>query len=503
MRESDKHLAIRARAGTGKTTLLVALAHETSSRETIGAYAFNRSIREELTRRMPPHVGVNTLHGLGYAAIQRAWGRLAIDGNRQRSLAQRVVPESKAYAKRNVVGTVCHLVQLSMHRLAITGDAVAETMLTYGVLPEKGLKPELYVDWALQVLALSRQQTKAISYDDMVFLPAIENLRTGANHASLFDEAQDGTPAEIRVIRNSIRAKGKVVFVGDDRQGIYWWRGGDASAFDDLVATLEADVLPLTWTFRCPVRVVYLANRLVPDLEAAPGAQRGQVTWDSEQAFYANVQPGDAVISRSNAALTRMSMRLLKKGVRVKLAGRDFSLTLKNIISQAETNSVPRFLEWLSPWVTQETERLAAAGKDDKAEEVVDAAEALRELSSGMGSTAALAQKLDALFDDTPGTDYVWGTTVHRAKGLQWHRVWVLESTFRITNREGQNLYYVAITRVHGTSRRLGELHLVQTARSDGKIPPSIARGLLPEDIEAQWEEEDRADETYEGMEEA
>lgn len=492
VRDSEKNLAVRARAGSGKTTLLKLLTRQISSREKAMAVAFNKSIAEELKTGVPRHVDVKTLHGLGFGAIQRAWGRkLETDSQRQRSYAREVVPESPQWSKRAVVGTVCKLVSLAMGQLATTPERVAEVMFEYGVLPDRGVQPEQYVGWAVTVIGMSRRETSAISFDDMVFLPAIENVATGAYDVVFFDEAQDGNPAQTRLILNAVRRGGKVVIVGDDRQAIYRWRGAGAGAFDSLVQELKADVLPLTWTFRCPTRVVALAKCLVPDLEPAPNAPRGNIVWDSEQSFYEHVRPGEAVIARSNAALTKACMQILRRGVRAKVAGRDFGEALGGIVDRADTPSVVKFLDWLTPWVTEESERLVAAGKDDKAEELADSAEALRILSEGMRSTSDLRNKLDELFVEQPGADSVRLSTVHRAKGLQWGRVWMLESSFRLNSEEGENLYYVAVTRVLGPNAA-GELRLVQNALKGGKIPNSIAEDLLGRETLDAWDEEER-----------
>lgn len=784
VRDSSRNLAVRARAGTGKTTLLVKLTEQISRREKALAVAFNKSIAEELRARVPRHIDVKTLHGLGFAAIQRAWGRrLETDAQRQRSYAREVVPESPSWSHRTVVGTVCKLVSMAMGQLATTPDHVAEVMYEYGILADRGVKPEQYVDWAVQVIARSRAETSAISFDDMVFLPAIEQVMTGAYDVVFFDEAQDANPAQKALLLAAVRRGGKVVIVGDDRQchpagvlvrvasnrdvpieqlagrssvmgwnrpsqkliggrpfqiserpyqgpiltidveghskslpvtpnhkflarwsdrtsnvcvtylmrrdgfgyrvgwcklfntgrvkslhlahrallekadavwilkihdgrtdasvyesivaakyglptvtfepveganhltetaigsifvalrednevrgaralqehgldatlpllpypthasdgpglyrrgtyfvcyatnliprmmalplgegvnnwapvsdvrrtpyegpvysldvskdhsycangivtlnSIYHWRGAGIDAFDALIDELKAEVLPLTWTFRCPTRVVTLARCIVDDLEAAPGAPRGKIMWDAEQTFYDGVRPGEAVIARSNAALTKACMQILRRGVRAKVAGRDFGDTLAGIVERSQTASTVKFLEWLTPWVTEESERLVAAGKDDKAEELADSAEALRVLSEGLNSTTALRNKLDELFVESPGTDAVRLSTVHRAKGLQWGRVWLLESSFRLNSVEGENLYYVAVTRVLGKDAP-GELRLVQNALRGGKIPPSIAKGLLGGETLLAWDDEDRgvlSPETLDGPE--
>jgi len=107
-----------------------------------------------------------------------------------------------------------------------------------------------------------------------------------------------------------------------------------------------------------------------------------------------------------------------------------------------------------------------------------------------MPSVDKLRERIDTLFDDTVPQSIIRLSTVHRAKGLQWGTVWMLESSFNVDSDEGANLYYVAATRVLGWGAE-GELHLVQSPKRDGTMPGSIARDLLPPGTIDRWEQED------------
>lgn len=257
---------------------------------------------------------------------------------------------------------------------------------------------------------------------------------------------------------------------------IYGFRGADSAALDRFKTDLKATVLPLSVTYRCPRAVVDLARRIVPDFEAAPGAIEGVVACVSEKDFLARVSEGDAVISRTNAALTKYCMMLLGKGRRARIIGRDLGSKLDAMLARTCTNDVRVALEELGRYVDEESERLIAARKDDKAEELVDNLEALRAISEDTGSVEAMRRKIAALFDDderAADKGIIPFMTVHKAKGLEFERVWMFESTFRLSSTEGENLYYVAATRAQR------ELYLVQIPRSDGKVPKSIAMEQL------------------------
>ena len=370
VRTSEKNLAVQAYAGTGKTTSIVDMVKCTSPREKVLALAFNKTNADDLRAKLPRRVDVKTLHGLAYGAVQRSRAsKLEIDPSRQRWIIQKVVPESKTYKWSAVCSGVRKLTALAMNTLTLEFDALVELLWDYGVLPEKGVTPEQMAAWTMQVLELSRVPDSTISYDDMIFLAAVEGIVTGGYDVVFFDEAQDANLAQIIVLINSVRPGGKIVIVGDKHQCIYTWRGASARAFEELINRLQADVLPLSVTFRCPERVVELARCLVDEYEAAPGAPVGDVTWDTGAAFYKAVSPGHAVIGRSNWAIGHACLQLLRMGKKARVVGKDYGETLQTLVSRGDTNDIKALLEWIGPYVAEECLKHAAAGKEERGEQ--------------------------------------------------------------------------------------------------------------------------------------
>jgi DNA helicase-2/ATP-dependent DNA helicase PcrA len=408
--------------------------------------------------------------------------KLDTDSNRQRVLASEIVPTPSArdmFNFRAAVSNVTQVTSLAMCALVDTYEDIEDLMEQYAVLLTKGISRTRFIPWVQHVLRRSLEETTAISFDDMVYLPAKLGLRTGNYDNVFFDEAQDGNRAQEELVLNAVKPGGKIVVVGDDRQAIYVFRGAGAGAFARLIERLDADVLPLSMTFRCPKKVVKLVQPLVPDFEASPDAPEGLLTWNSLEDLFEEIRPGHALISRSNYYLTKVSMALLKRGVRVKIVGKDIGQRLQTLVDKSEATHINDMLEWLTKYVTTESERLVAAGKDSQAEEIADAAEALREITDGMTDVHEIQRKLSELFVDAAPDGFVRASTVHKAKGLQWTDVWMIEASFKLNSTEGENLYYVAATRTLWTPTHPGHLRLVQMRKRDGTLVPSIGTELL------------------------
>lgn len=61
---------------------------------------------------------------------------------------------------------------------------------------------------------------------------------------------------------------------------------------------------------------------------------------------------------------------------------------------------------------------------------------------------AEIRARIDALFADKDDHGRIICTTVHKAKGLERRRAFVMIDTFKLSRgTEEQNLYYVAVTR--------------------------------------------------------
>ena len=77
----------------------------------------------------------------------------------------------------------------------------------------------------------------------------------------------------------------------------------------------------------------------------------------------------------------------------------------------------------------------------------MDNADTINTLAETVGSVEELTRKLETLFNDEQGAASVMCSTVHKAKGLEADRVWVLEDTLKRGGVEEENIRYVAYTR--------------------------------------------------------
>lgn len=444
------HGVVEAYAGTGKTTTIVG-ALQCLPRGTKALFvAFNKSIARTLQERCPAGVDAMTLHSLGLKAITRAHGRRPIDGDATRTAIREAWPEG-SYEARTAVAKVL-------------AECKAQLAQPSEVIWSLDLDVE--DDERTDVLGCSEyilgeqisDRVGAINFDDMIWLPAALDLNVGKYDFVFVDETQDLNPAQLYLVRHAIRSGGRILAIGDRRQSIYGFRGADAEAIPRMIAELDATVLPLSVTFRCPRGVVAEANSIVPKLVAAPSAPDGIVRSASRGELECNAAPGDFVLSRTNAPLVSLCYAWLANGVSAMIRGRDIGASLaawykRQCLPGATAADA---VERIAKWSHAECARLEREEKDTQA--VVDKADCLRALLSGCDTVADAIRKCETLFSDADPARSIMLSSTHRAKGLEAPRVWVLRDTYcksrvdRYGERlpvppEEYNLLYVAVTR--------------------------------------------------------
>jgi superfamily I DNA/RNA helicase len=303
---------------------------------------------------------------------------------------------------------------------------------------------------AIEAMELASQVASGgtIDFSDMIFLPVRNQWLVPSYDLVVVDEAQDMTTAQLEIAQGVCR--GRICVVGDDRQAIYAFRGADSESLSRLKEELKAVEFGLKTTYRCGRVIVGEAQRFVPDFLAGEGNPEGSVAVIGSDKLVAAAGVGDFILSRLNAPLVSTAMSLLRAGKRTRIAGRDIGGGLKTLVRKFKARSVPEFLTRVSAWEEREVLRLTAAKRDPaKIDAIKDQAEMLVALSDGAKNVDEITARIEALFTDDGLGDagLVTCSSVHRAKGLEANRVFVLRDTLRANSVEEDNISYVAITR--------------------------------------------------------
>lgn len=270
--DSQESIIVNAFAGTGKTTTLLMKAAAIPKTESIVYLTFNKSIAEEATKKFAehPHVKVQTAHGMAY-------GRTGAYAYKMRKFNYSAKDLIEIFPVKNFslfdyminrhVLTLFNMYCDSSYRKVTEVPYLPYLKsLTVGMSnEEKATLKGQVLNWVTEnhdVIFNRAQQmwdkmdSKQIEITHSFYLKKFHlmNPKIKADWI-FFDEAQDANPVMSDIVENQTCRK---VFVGDDNQAIYGWRGAV-----NALQSFSYPVLPLTESYRFGDNVAKLANEIL------------------------------------------------------------------------------------------------------------------------------------------------------------------------------------------------------------------------------------------------
>ncbi len=445
---------VEAVAGSGKTTTIVKALELTSG--SVLFCAFNKHIRDELARRAPKHVNVSTIHSLGRSALVKSLKhKPELDEKKLWGIVAELLPMDDEYSMRQ---PLAQLVSMCKKTLTDGGDAKAvDALADYYDIDMNGDTGRI-VDLVPIALATCIERLSVIDFDDMIWLPIVLNLPMTRYNWVFVDEAQDLSKSQATIVEKSLAKDGRIVLVGDRHQSIYGFTGADCDSIPRLIETFNCQTLPLSITYRCPTKVVELAQKLVPQITATDWAKEGSIENVGAFNWMSRVRDRDLVLCRVNAPLVKTCFGFIRQGRKAVIRGRDIGKGLTALIDKLRATGVGDLLAKLGEYERKEIRRLEKAGKEVRIETLMDKVETLIALTDGCDNLTELRHRIDTIFNDVEKGGIVL-SSIHRAKGDGAETVFILKPELLPHPRaikdwqlvQEANLEYVAYTRSKNT----------------------------------------------------
>lgn len=472
---------IEAVAGAGKTTTLVkGLAHM-EGKTFLGAY--NTKMARELQDRTKGMTDVyaKTFHAAGFQALQYAFKRKwdsrdnTLSGYKVKNMVKEWVeanPERRGM--HPLIDCVADTVSMAKQRgFGIPGLVdhrnlnnwleMIDTFDLGNALPEgSGHRIQEVVNLAHDFLGLSTDNMDVIDFDDMIYMALAYDVRVLTHDWVLIDEAQDTNPTRRALAKKLLAPGGRVIAVGDPRQAIFGFTGADNAALEQIEAEFgDVTRLPLTVTYRCPKAVVAHAQRWVTHIEAHESAPEGVVREIEFVDLLPEVRPADAIICRFNQPLASLYFQLIRAGIPAKVEGKDMGAQLLRLANRWKVKTLADLDRRLDVWLVSTEAKSKAKGRPELYDNALDQADTLRVLMNrarqlGKRDVADLRTIVSEMFADDVADRFVILSSVHKAKGMEWDRVFLLgrrgfmPAKFAKLNWQKvqeDNLIYVAVTR--------------------------------------------------------
>lgn len=446
---TNSHVLVTAVAGSGKTsTLLEAL--KVIPQKSILMCAYNKRIAEELTQRAPKlprgsAMHIKTFHALGLGILKAHYPRLTIDKNGTETIIAKALGDQPlGYPQRRAAVKLLRQYKELDVSDGVDGAADLDSFYACGrnydlfdKLTEVAIEEVCAVVSTAYMLSHRPQDLETIDFCDMIWMPIALNLQPRSRYqAIIVDEYQDISEPQLELIRRLRAPKGgRLIMAGDDRQAINLWRAAVPQVVRNMMQQEGATELTLTTSFRCSAAVIGVARELVPNIRACDDALEGSVSNVGLCDVPRMIFQGQSatihtfILSRNNAALLDTALYLWREGVRFQLnAGQDLLAPLFELLDKLNLSSEPLFRSSLTAWHKAAKEKAEDTGAMALVERVNEQHEML--LSAiRYTKPSGLRRLFQSILE--PGKTGVLLSTVHKVKGLEAERVFLLKQTFK------------------------------------------------------------------------
>ena len=342
-----------------------------------------------------------------------------------------------------------------------------------------------------------------IDFTDQIYLPYYLNLTSKRQYGFVFvDECQDLSKAQVYVVSKYLRNNGRLLAVGDPYQAIYGFAGADCNSFERVKKSFNCQLLGLTDCFRCPQNVITLAQSLRNDINGFK-KYPGNIYKVAGRDVIVNVKAGDLIICRTRLPLRALAIKLINKDFKVKIHPDELlefmgdykrNFTPKEIRQSLNDEILEKFFDKI-----KERNRKRIARENQNADSIIRKKLINDEVNTmettldflknkyfdwHLNTLESILKRLKNMLSN-PSDDAIKISTIHRAKGLENDRVFILEydklpppRELEWENIQERNLHYVAVTRPKE------ELYLCESQlATDGDEPDEDAKPAEPVEV--------------------
>ncbi len=196
-------------------------------------------------------------------------------------------------------------------------------------------------------------------------------------------------------------------------------------------------------------------------IESHPSAPEGTVK-HLETYSVPDVPPSGCILCRNTAPLVAFAYSLMKRDVSCRILGRDIGASLISVVKKLRPINLEDLDKKLGVWLEREVNK--ALAEDRNPERLYDQADCLRffvdSLDEDSRTVDSLLAKIELMFTDQPQATRLTLSTVHKAKGLEFETVFILDMEKYMPSRwatqewakvQERNIIYVAVTRAKST----------------------------------------------------
>jgi superfamily I DNA/RNA helicase len=433
--KTNSNILVDAVPGAGKTTTIVEASKLIPKYKSSIFVAFNKSIVEELTNKLPNNVKCSTIHSLGMTALTKHF-KCSLRVSEYKT-SNAVTPDIvKAYdvQKQNEMMFKMNILKIiELARMTDCARNIASLTELTNRFNIAALNGEISA--SLEVMdKLDKNNVRLnkkysmIDFTDMVVLPTKLNVKLDQYDVVFVDEAQDLNKAQKAFVNRLVKPGGRKIIVGDGKQAIYGFSGSDSEGFYQIADEPNTVQLPLSVCYRCGSDIVQLARQVYPDIQSFEGAKQGVVVRGGS---IEDMNDGDMVVCRNTRPLIKMYFDLIAINKKCHLVGKDIATSLQAMVSKVQHLSLAQGIATLHEELDKLESDLLAKGvkkpkNNEKYQSHLENILAIELIGRHCFSMKEIHNKLHLIFNENQGQG-INLLSGHRSKGLEANTVYFIE----------------------------------------------------------------------------
>lgn len=462
-------LKVSALAGTGKTSTLQLIAEAYPKKK--GLYlAYNKGLQLDAKRKFPPWITCKTVHGLAFGKtggqfleqlnVRPDYGCIIEELNIEPvevfinigmdSLKIEISPPKMLEMAREMIRYFSFSDKSTLEEENFEHYIKTEILEKYPELLGESEETEnrqdvlnaIFVELGHRLLRLCKEiwglqispdsETVPATHDTYLKLYQLRKPLIDCFDYIMLDEAQDANPCILDILKNQTC---QVIYVGDEHQQIYAYRGTV-----NAMQHIDAQTLYLTQSFRFGQEIADEANEVLRQLKS-PVTVKG---FEPVKSKVKKIKtPPYTVLARTNLTLFNRCIEAILD---------DYTCCLLGDVYKILSLYRSIFYLWMKKptWITDDRVRGFETWKEclefAKAEDDVELLSAINFIRTHGEKSLNLLKIIEKSKKVPEQSADIIFSTAHKAKGREWDKVIIAED-FGCKTVEELNIYYVAITR--------------------------------------------------------
>lgn len=335
VKNGSGNLAIIARAGCGKTSIIVDSIKEVPDRYTM-CLTYGKRASTHLQKKVDEAglmSNIKTMHSLGNEMLRLHYGKkYKMQKYKMSNIAKDTMPSLFSSNYRQAQREAVRIAEIALTDLE---DIDLSKIMKIIYSQSSMYFDSFFANWVLEIVEESERLAAEgkITFIDMIRQPIKLKLQLPQQYLHLdflfIDEVQDynNLQRELAYLFFEQCSNIRIIAAGDPEQTIFDFIGAEVNSVDLTIERFNMKVMPLTKTFRCPTQHTQMLRRWVQDIESFT-KESGKIEYMTLNAMLNKIQEGSLIYSHYNKDLIDTAIYFFEKGITINFTYSEFYQTL-------------------------------------------------------------------------------------------------------------------------------------------------------------------------------